>query len=564
MTGGQANFLQALGWAVLNSLWQMAILWVIFQVITAVSRKTNPSFKSWLAASLLVSGFGWFLYTFINAVSVAPSKSAVISPAIIGAEGNEEINTWMMQALPVASALYLILLIIPVLHFIRNYRYVGVIRRYGLTKIDVNWRMFVKKVAGRMGIRDKVQIWVSEFVSSPVTIGFLKPVILVPLAAINHLSPQQLEAVILHELSHIRRYDYLVNLVINLIQAILYFNPFVKALVKTVEREREKSCDEMVLQFQYDSYEYASALLTLEKVNHEQRLLALASGGKRNDLMHRVETIMGVQKEPILSFNKLAGIVAGVLCIIAFNALLIINKPAAAGKPASYAHLSSPLSSLTGATYETPAPPAIDEKQAAPVVNHIAGSNTTKAGSEIAEEINIREDEVPVNEYINVNYAQAAAAELNKYQEQQVKETMEASRKVLENAQWKALEKNIADVFTEKEKAELKSSYRKEVSRFDWDKWENNLRMAYSKVDWEKVNYQLDNAIKQITIDSLHKVYNDVVVKLNGVKKELAAEGMNGIPDTDISLKEVEKARKEALKALNNLKVSRNKKIAHL
>ncbi len=97
---------------------------------------------------------------------------------------------------------------------------------------------------------------------------FFKPVILVPLAAINHLTPQQLEAVLLHELSHIKRYDYLVNLIINFIQTILYFNPFVKAFVKIVEKEREKSCDDMVLQFQYDSHEYATALLMLEKTNH--------------------------------------------------------------------------------------------------------------------------------------------------------------------------------------------------------------------------------------------------------------------------------------------------------
>ena len=84
----------------------------------------------------------------------------------------------------------------------------------------------------------------------------------------------------------IKRFDYLINLLINAIQTILYFNPFVKAFIKITETEREKSCDEMVIQFQYNSLEYASALLELEKVNHSQRLLALSAAGNKNDLLH--------------------------------------------------------------------------------------------------------------------------------------------------------------------------------------------------------------------------------------------------------------------------------------
>ena len=303
---GQANFLQSLGWAVLNSLWQLALLWIIYHVITGVTRNSKSSLKTSLASSLLIGGFAWFIYTFITAY-INGGIDTIISSTFTGTEGNTDVNEWFQQSLPIASVLYLVLLVMPFLHFIRNYRYVQIIRRYGLTKINVDWRMFVKKMSAQMGITKKVQIWVSEFVSSPVTIGFLKPVILVPLAAINHLTPQQLEAVILHELSHIKRLDYLVNLIINFIQTILYFNPFVKALVKIVEREREKNCDEMVLQFQYDSHEYASALLMLEKTNHAEKILAIGAAGKKNDLLQRIELIMGVQKKPVISFNKLAG-----------------------------------------------------------------------------------------------------------------------------------------------------------------------------------------------------------------------------------------------------------------
>src|SRR4029077_2528611 len=118
-----------------------------------------------------------------------------------------------------------------------------VIRSYGLSRADVQLRMFVQKIAVRMDIRKPVYVWMSEMVSSPVTIGYLKPMVLVPMAAVNHLTTQQIEAVLLHELSHIKRYDYFINLLTRLIQTVLYFNPFVKAFVRIFEREREKSCD---------------------------------------------------------------------------------------------------------------------------------------------------------------------------------------------------------------------------------------------------------------------------------------------------------------------------------
>ena len=204
----------------------MALLWVIYQVITGLINSSRSSFRSSLASLLLITGFALFVYTFISFYSNHSSNQAILTASFLDTEENYQLSNWLQRILPVASVFYLILLIIPVSHFIRNYRYVQVIRQYGLTKVDVQWRMFVKKVADRMGIKKPVHIWVSELVSSPVTIGFLKPVILVPLAAINHLSAQQMEAVLLHELSHIRRYDYLINLIINFIQTILYFNPF--------------------------------------------------------------------------------------------------------------------------------------------------------------------------------------------------------------------------------------------------------------------------------------------------------------------------------------------------
>lgn len=572
----QSNFLQALGWAVLNSLWQMALLWVVYQLITAVFKTVRSSQKSLLASLLAIGGFTWFLLT-LASILYKTENAVIGSAGLINLDGNEQLNDWLFRTLPIASLLYLILLIFPLLQFVRNYRYVNVIRKYGLSKATVEWRMFVRKVAAQMGIKKPVHIWVSELVTSPVTIGYIKPVILVPLAAVNQLSTQQLEAVLLHELAHIRRFDYLLNLILKLIQSILYFNPFVKAFVKIVEREREKSCDEMVMQFQYDPYGYASALLELEKANHLPKTLAVAAGGKKNDLLHRVEWIMGVNKQPVFSFNKLAGVLAGLLCLITFNALLILSKPVHkinSGIAATTGSLSSPFYLFMDDDKKTEAVNAAET--AATIVNNIEPYVKQIAASIDEKEAAIMEKELEgLGEKIEhaianpfavaaTHFAAPEAPELKNYQEEQVKEAIDASKRVLQEKEWEEVEKNIAEVFTQQQKEALKAEYLKKINKVDWKKWENELRLAYNKVNWEQVNAQLANAVTNIRIDSLQHVYNKAMMNLSVVERQLSRDSLAGIPDSDITLEVIEQKKAEVSKALNQLRGIKAKKIVRL
>ena len=101
----------------------------------------------------------------------------------------------------------------------------------------------------------------------------------------------------------------------------------------------------MVIQFQYDPHGYASALLMLEKTNYAPRPLAVAAAGKKSDLLYRIECMLGVQKKQVISFNKLAGLFAGLLCFIAVNAVLIAGRHSGkdANGIASLSEMSSPL-----------------------------------------------------------------------------------------------------------------------------------------------------------------------------------------------------------------------------
>lgn len=552
----QANFLQSLGWAVLNSLWQLALLWVLYQFLTTLFRTAKPAAKSVLASSLLILGFAWFVYTFFV---VFGNSRETGSSAYLSGFGDDAVRNWLDTALPVASVCYIVLLFPPLFRFIRNYRYVQVLRSNGLSKIDPVWRLFVNNVATRMGIPKPVQIWISEWVTSPVTIGYLKPVILVPLAALNQLTPQQMEAVLLHELSHIRRFDYLLNLVLNLIRTILYFNPFARAFVKIVEREREKSCDEMVLQFQYDSHEYASALLCLEKVSREQKMLLIGASGNGQELLHRVETIMGVHQKTRINFRRFSSVLAALFCIAGLQALLLFSHTIGV-KGYAYQSRVVTASAYSVNDHFAQVPVEINTRQ---ISNHTVPA----IGQRIAQHsVDDRGDANPPghSDYIPVGFNTTPEIFLDRDAEAMVKEAVQSSRKVLEGAQWKAIEKELADAFNEREKEYMKSALRNEFSKFNWGQWENKLRMAYDQVDWEQVNNQLTQAVTLMRTDSLMKVYNDALVSLNQAQKEMQQLSIKGIPDSDISLKAVIEKKQQLQSEINRLKSNRNRKTVHL
>ncbi len=576
MTGG-ANFLQALGWAVLNSLWQLALLWIVYQLITGIFKKTGSSSKSTLATILLFGGFIWFAYTFFSVFGKSTASEIIADSSIVNGAMNPELNDWLQKTLPIASIFYLLLLVFPTAQFVRNYRYVRVIRQYGLSKIDPRWRIFVKNIAAHMGIRSNVRIWISELVKSPVTVGFLKPIILVPVAAVNHLTPQQLEAVLLHELAHIRRYDYILNLIIHFIHTILYFNPFAKAFVKIVEKEREKSCDEMVLQFQYDSHDYASALLLLEKAGQASPVFSMPAGGKKADLLSRVELILGVQKKKVVSFNNLAGFFAGLLCVIALNALLIINKPANAHKALGFASLKnagelfrqSPEDLEDPTTSEITS--TVEAEQPSTVINHIdldgSDESPIKVSSEEGSAIShsgFMGSAVEQPAFISVAFTDLAFPLLNEEEKLQVRSAVDASKKVIASTQWKQVEKDIADVFTQNEKDVLKKLYKKELEKVNWKEIENKLAMAYNSIEWEKVNLQLNQAITEIRFDSLQRVYADAIMKIDDVKKELEVADLEGIPDSEYDIPLLEKKKSELTRELNLMKARKVKKIVRL
>ncbi len=574
------NFLQALGWAVLNSLWQMAFLWVLFQGVLSFGIN-KPASKSRLATILLSTGFLWFMYTLVFHWFIDP-ESIKRSLLAIGSfeTGNTTWNEKLQLILPYASAAYLLLLILPTIQFIRNYKFVQVIRARGLSKCNVDLRIFVQRFAERMGIHKPVHIYISDLISSPVTIGFLKPIILMPIAAINNLTVKQVEAVLLHELAHIRRHDYFINLLINFIHTILYFNPFVKLFAKTIEREREKSCDEIVMQFQYDPHGYASALLVLEKNNFMRQAMAVAASGQRKDLLHRIEKILGIEKRKTPDFKKLGGLLAGLICIIGLNAIFFFSSPVIQNNPLAFSAFTNPFYQFASDGREFTIDKPVQQKKAElPIaaVKKVNSNVATIAKSPTKKIERYKEVRVAIPEqhfvlrtaeragdFALVDQRMQLEPRLKKYQEEQIRGTVEATKKILEEGQWKQVEKNVADALTQNEKECLKQKYYVDLAKVNWQKLEEKLRFSYNSINWEKVNAQLNTAITTIKLDSLTEVYNIALDDLSKAEDWMTQNKAVSIPDTDLHLCEIKVQKEQVQQQLQTIRAIKERKIIHL
>jgi len=201
-----------------------------------------------------------------------------------------------------------------------------------LEKPGIDLKLFTKVKAHHLGIKRKITLWLSNSISTPVTFGFFKPVILLPVTLVNQISAQQAETLILHELSHIKVNDYLLNWFLLAAENIFFFNPFVLAFCKKIKLEREKYCDSNVLAFNYPVMLYAETLLQAERIKQLMPAFQLAAVNSKKQLLHRIqfftaEDNSGYKKRS----NLFAGLISGAV-VIAFISALFFNLPVTATK----------------------------------------------------------------------------------------------------------------------------------------------------------------------------------------------------------------------------------------
>ncbi len=187
----------------------------------------------------------------------------------------------------------------------------------GATVISGLWSDKLIQVARELSIQRTVTLAESVRIHAPVVVGFLKPMVIIPIGMCSGLSTEQVEAIFIHELAHIRRHDYLVNLVQSFLEAVYFFNPFVWIMSSIIRREREYCCDDAVVTANRRSLPYAQALTRLEEERLSPTGFALSLAENKNLLFNRIKRLMEKSARNYVTWDRIVPallIVIGLVC----------------------------------------------------------------------------------------------------------------------------------------------------------------------------------------------------------------------------------------------------------
>ena len=266
----------AWGWALLNFVWQGALIGAGAALLLGLLRGASARWRYAVCAASLGLCLGLPLAQCLN---LAPADVEFVDelPALV------EQMPAMVTAWALGTGLMLARLALG-LAWVRRAR-----RRS--TPAPAQWQARLDGLARGLGLRPTVGLRLLPALSGPITVGLLRPCVLLPAALLSRLPVDLLEALLAHELAHVRRWDYLANLLQSVVEALLFFHPVVWWLSARMRAERELVADEISAALLGDSRRLALALHALSELQPQATpTVALAAGG--GDLLRRIERLL--------------------------------------------------------------------------------------------------------------------------------------------------------------------------------------------------------------------------------------------------------------------------------
>ena len=318
--------LRALGWTLLHSLWQGALAAAVVAVALLVLRRRAAAVRYRVAAgalgALVLAAAGTFGYhcaapeTLAAPIySVVELAQATTVPAAAVAVATNFVPTktaaaslypvWLATArqyfdqnLPWLVLTWGLGLLVMSLRLLGGLLYVQRLRRYRTRPLPAAWQARLGALAARAGLRRSVALLESDLVATPLVVGYLRPLVLLPLGVVAALPVACVEAILAHELAHVLRRDYLVNLLQTVAETVFFYHPAVWYLGQCLREERENCCDDLATELVGgDPLRLARALTALAEWSQTAMLapmprLALAATGGRGSLLSRVRRLM--------------------------------------------------------------------------------------------------------------------------------------------------------------------------------------------------------------------------------------------------------------------------------
>ena len=288
------DWIEIPGWTLLHFVWQGALLGLAVAGVLWLCRRRSSNARYavaccglavLLAAPMVTATVLWqaertsepFERADRAAARELGNSSTVDNPLVVR-DSVDAVYARLAAALPAVVAIWLAGVSLLLVRMGGGLWRVHRLHEAGLAAPVSRWHEAAARLAARLGLVDAVRVVESRLVGTPTVIGWMRPIVLLPVAALANLTPGQIEAILAHELAHIRRHDYLVNLLQSLGETVLFYHPAVWWVSGRIRTEREHCCDDVAVRVSGDRVGYASALATLEEWREGAVAPALGAG----------------------------------------------------------------------------------------------------------------------------------------------------------------------------------------------------------------------------------------------------------------------------------------------
>jgi bla regulator protein blaR1 len=311
------NIARAICVALAYSLWQ-GILFAVVAAVTLMMTKKSPAARryAWLLGLLGLFTLSFFVTLAIELNSQNPGAQPhpFAVPAVSGLL--DACLAYGQDHCIVIANCWLLIIALRSLWLLFGLLSLGRMKRKHVQSPGPDWEALLARLADGMGIPHVVTLLESAIVKLPLTVGYLKPVILIPAGLLTGLGQQEVEMILLHELSHILRKDYLINIFQRLVETLFFFNPVVLWLSARIRAEREHCVDDLVINHTKNKTGYIRSLLHYEQYRAGVPAYAMAFGGGKGTLA-RMERLIS-QRHQALHTLELFGLALLLVIGIAF------------------------------------------------------------------------------------------------------------------------------------------------------------------------------------------------------------------------------------------------------
>lgn len=315
-------FIPAWGWALVQFLWQGLLIGGCAALLLTVTRNSKAQIRYLITVAALVLCLLIPIISTLQTVSIA--NMSVVSSIYTNSASMPE-NTLFRSAISTSlpptvnsqvqwlTFIWFLGCVFFTLRMLLGLTWISQTQRNARPNLNPALQSTLMRLIKHFGISRRITLLLSDDIESPMTTGWWKPIILVPTALLTHLSPDYIEALIAHELAHIKRFDYLVNILQSLIEIILFFHPVVWWLSKQIRTERENIADDLAAQVLNNPQQLATALAALDQFQLSNPLLAQAAHG--GNLMSRIQRLVK-PKQAILNWKVSATLIGMVLACL--------------------------------------------------------------------------------------------------------------------------------------------------------------------------------------------------------------------------------------------------------